>query len=62
MVLLEMGRSAKGNPAILRFVTRNARICLKPVNLPYLEIAQRLSGLSVEKLRAMAEGLLDITL
>jgi len=35
---------------------------VKPVNLPYIEIAQRLSGLSVEKLRAMAEGLLDITL
>jgi transcriptional regulator with XRE-family HTH domain len=35
---------------------------VKPVNLPYLEIAQRLSGMSVEKLRTMAEGLLDITL
>jgi transcriptional regulator with XRE-family HTH domain len=34
----------------------------KPVNLPYLELAQRLSDMSVEKLRAVAEGLLEITL
>lgn len=34
----------------------------KPVNRPYLEIAQRLSQMSVDKLRAVAEGLLEITL
>ncbi|HZD57501.1 MAG TPA: helix-turn-helix transcriptional regulator [Anaerolineales bacterium] len=34
----------------------------KPINRPYLEIAQRLSQMSVEKLRAVAEGLLEITL
>lgn len=34
----------------------------KPVNRPYLEMAQRLSEMSVEKLRAVAEGLLEITL
>lgn len=34
----------------------------KPVNWPYLELAQRLSEMSVEKLRAVAEGLLEITL
>jgi transcriptional regulator with XRE-family HTH domain len=34
----------------------------KPVNEPYLELAQRLSEMSVEKLRAVAEGLLEITL
>jgi transcriptional regulator with XRE-family HTH domain len=33
-----------------------------PVNRPYLEIAVRLSELKVEKLRALAEGLLEITL
>ncbi len=33
----------------------------KPVNLPYLQIAMRLSELSVDKLRAIAEGLLEIT-
>jgi transcriptional regulator with XRE-family HTH domain len=35
---------------------------LKPVNRPYLELARRLSEMSVEKLRAVAEGLLEITL
>ncbi len=34
----------------------------KPVNRPYLELAQRLSEMSVEKLRSIAEGLLEITL
>ena len=33
----------------------------KPVNKPYLELAVRLSELSVEKLRGVAEGLLEIT-
>jgi transcriptional regulator with XRE-family HTH domain len=34
----------------------------KPINQPYLELAVRLSEMSVEKLRALAEGLLEITL
>lgn len=34
----------------------------QPVNRPYLELAMKLSSLSREKLRAVAEGLLDITL
>jgi transcriptional regulator with XRE-family HTH domain len=34
----------------------------QPVNRPYLELAQRLSDMSVEKLRAVAEVLLEITL
>ena len=33
----------------------------KPVNRPYLELAQRLSRLDVNKLRTVAEGLLEIT-
>jgi transcriptional regulator with XRE-family HTH domain len=33
----------------------------KPVNRPYLDLAFRLSGMPVEKLRAVAEGLLEIT-
>lgn len=33
----------------------------KPINRPYLELATRLSELSVEKLRSVAEGLLEIT-
>lgn len=34
----------------------------KPVNRPYLELAQRLSEMPVERLRSVAEGLLEITL
>jgi transcriptional regulator with XRE-family HTH domain len=34
----------------------------KPVNRPYLELAKRLSEMSVDKLRSVAEGLLEITL
>ncbi len=34
----------------------------KPINLPYLELAVRLSELQVDKLRALGEGLLEITL
>jgi transcriptional regulator with XRE-family HTH domain len=34
----------------------------KPVNKPYIEIAKKMSGMSVEKMRAIGEGLLDITL
>jgi hypothetical protein len=33
----------------------------KPVNRPYVELAMRLSELSTEKLRAVAEVLLEIT-
>ena len=33
----------------------------KPVNLPYLELALKLSGMSTDKLRSVAENLLDIT-
>ncbi len=38
-----------------------AFVCM-PVNRPYLDLARNLSQLSTEKLRAVAEGLLDITL
>lgn len=34
----------------------------QPVNRPYLELAVKLSAMSTEKLRSVAEGLLDITL
>ncbi|MBN1231245.1 MAG: helix-turn-helix domain-containing protein [Anaerolineales bacterium] len=34
----------------------------KPINQPYLELAMRLSEMSVSKLREVAEGLLEITL
>jgi len=34
----------------------------RPVNRPYLDLARNLSHMSTEKLRTVAEGLLDITL
>lgn len=40
---------------------RHQQFILLPVNRPYLELAMRLSELSVEKLRGIAEGLLEIT-
>ena len=38
-----------------------AFVCM-PVNRPYLDLARNLSQLSADKLRSVAEGLLDITL
>jgi transcriptional regulator with XRE-family HTH domain len=38
-----------------------AFVCM-PVNRPYLQLARNLSQLSTDKLRSVAEGLLDITL
>jgi transcriptional regulator with XRE-family HTH domain len=38
-----------------------AFVC-QPVNRPYLELAMKLSSMSTDKLRSVAEGLLDITL
>jgi transcriptional regulator with XRE-family HTH domain len=38
-----------------------AFVC-QPVNRPYLELAVKLSSISSERLRSVAEGLLDITL
>jgi hypothetical protein len=48
--------------AFLDLPTEMQEFVTKPVNGPYLEIALKLSGMSVEKLRALGEGLLDITL
>lgn len=45
----------KLSPELQSFVAR-------PINRPYLELAQRLSEMSVEKLRAVGEGILEITL
>ncbi len=33
----------------------------KPVNRPYLELAKKLSGMSTDKLRSLAEDILEIT-
>lgn len=38
------------------------KFAAQPVNLPYLELAMKLSNMSKDKLRSVAEDLLDITL
>ena len=38
-----------------------AFVC-QPINRPYIELAMKISSMSTEKLRSVAEGLLDITL
>lgn len=38
-----------------------AFVC-QPVNRPYLDLARKLSAMSNDQLRSVAEGLLDITL
>jgi transcriptional regulator with XRE-family HTH domain len=45
----------------LELSPRHQQFITRPVNIPYVELAIRLSELSVEKLRAIAEGLLEIT-
>jgi len=45
----------KLDPALQDFIS-------KPVNNPYLEVAKKLSSLSSEQLRSIAEGLLEITI
>jgi len=47
--------------SFLELSARHQQFISKPVNLPYLELAIRLSDLSVERLRAIAEGILEIT-
>jgi len=60
-----VGRWASQQRAISEFLTLPEDLqafVSKPINRPYLELAQRLSEMSVDKLRAVAEGLLEITL
>jgi transcriptional regulator with XRE-family HTH domain len=45
----------------LKLPTDIQSFVVKPVNQPYLEIAMKLSEISAERLRAIAEGLLEIT-
>ncbi len=46
----------------LELSQRHQQFIAKPVNIPYIELAMRLSDMSAEKLRAIAEGILEITL
>jgi transcriptional regulator with XRE-family HTH domain len=55
-------RSKKQNVrSFLSLSSRHQQFITRPVNIPYLELAIRLSDLSVEKLRGIAEGILEIT-
>jgi transcriptional regulator with XRE-family HTH domain len=60
-----VGRWMNDQAAIQEFLKLSpelrAFVCV-PVNRPYLELARNLSQLSTERLRSVAEGLLDITL
>ena len=47
--------------SFLDLAARYQQFISKPVNLPYLDLAIRLSDLSVDRLRAIAEGILEIT-
>lgn len=59
-----VGSWAKRQQAFENFLNLPEELQLfvgKPVNQPFLELAQRLSEMDVNKLRAVAEGLLEIT-
>ena len=45
----------------LQLPTELQNFVCKPVNRPYVELALKLSGMSTDKLRSVAEDLLDIT-
>ncbi|MCS7011907.1 MAG: helix-turn-helix domain-containing protein [Anaerolineales bacterium] len=47
--------------AFLQLPDEMQEFVTKPVNRPYLELAMKLSNLSAERLRSLAETLLDIT-
>jgi transcriptional regulator with XRE-family HTH domain len=52
----------KGIQQFLELPRELQNFVCQPVNRPYLELAMKLSSMSTEKLRSVAEGLLDITL
>lgn len=60
-----VGEWMSGQQAMQKFMDLPAELkefVCQPVNLPYLELAMKLSSMSRDKLRSVAEGLLDITL
>lgn len=59
-----IGKWRNDKAAIKQFLELPAEVrefIAKPINQPYLELALRLSDLNVEKLRGIAEGILEIT-
>ena len=57
-----MVHSTKSRQRFYGSSRRSSSFVCKPVNRPYLELAQRLSEMSVDRLRTVAEVLLEITL
>jgi len=60
--IADWAHEKKAGAAFVELPQEIQEFVLKPVNRPYLEIAQKLSQMSVERMRDVAEGLLDITL
>jgi len=60
--IAEWAYAKKAGEAFVELPKELQEFILKPVNRPYLEIAMKLSQMSVDKMRDVAEGLLDITL
>lgn len=59
-----IGRMRAQQEAVQKFLELAPELqqfIIRPVNLPYLQLAIRMSELNVEKLRAIAESLLEIT-
>ncbi|MBI5944487.1 MAG: helix-turn-helix transcriptional regulator [Chloroflexi bacterium] len=54
--------SQRGLQKFLDLSEEMQKFVCQPVNRPYVELAMKLSEMSKEKLRSVAEGLLDITL
>jgi hypothetical protein len=60
-----VGQWMLGEEAVQQFLempTELREFVAMPVNRPYLELAMKLSNMSRDKLRSVAEDLLDITL
>ena len=60
--IAEWAQSRKAAEEFIELPEEIQEFVLKPINRPYLDIAMKLSQMSVDKMRDVAEGLLDITL
>ena len=60
--IAEWAQSRKAAEEFVELPEEIREFVLKPINRPYLDIAMKLSQMSVDKMRDVAEGLLDITL
>lgn len=60
--IAEWAHAKNASAAFIDLPTDLQDFILKPINRPYLDIAVKLSKMSVDQMRDVAEGLLDITL